>query len=84
MMNTGSYCAKIYNGSDWHLTRVVISLKYVEENGAVKWQRDYSIYPTGYIRPLTTETDFVTVGEYVSSSQKEEPLNIKEVYGVKR
>lgn len=87
---TGSYYlgyhARVYNGSSWTITRVVVSItgKGYDENmrDKVLWTRDFCAYPTmGRIRPLTTETCIVELPD--SCHGKEEPLSIREVYGYK-
>lgn len=78
-LSYGLFSGKLYNGSDWVVTRVIVSVSAKEEDGTVRWSRDFSEAVT--IRPLTTESFSITVaGE---QGIKEAPWNIKKVFGYK-
>ena len=44
---------RLYNGSNWRVTRIVVTLTAKEKDGSVRWARDYSENVT--LPPLTTE-----------------------------
>ena len=51
-LSYGLFSGKLYNGSDWVVTRVIVSVSAKEEDGTIRWSRDFSEAVT--IRPLTT------------------------------
>jgi len=75
----GVFSGKIYNGSDWIVTRIVVHVTAKEDNEVIRWSRDFSEPVT--IKPLTTESFSMAVagGEGV----KETIWGIKEVFGYK-
>lgn len=75
----GLFSGKLYTGSDWVVTRVIVNVSAKEEDGTVRWSRDFSEAVT--IRPLTTESFSITVagGEGI----KETPWSMKRVFGYK-
>ncbi|CAG1065734.1 hypothetical protein BAC1_01322 [uncultured bacterium] len=75
----GSFSGKIYNGSDWTITKMIIQVVAKEKEGTVRWNRKYT--ETTSIAPLTTGyiSFDVTGDENVSSSE----WSIDEVYGYK-
>jgi hypothetical protein len=75
----GLFSGKLYNGSDWTVTRVIVSVSAKEEDGTVRWSRDFSEALT--IKPLTTVSFSVTVTG--DQRIKEAPWNIKKVFGYK-
>jgi hypothetical protein len=76
-LSYGLFSGKLYNGSDWTVTRVIVSVSAKEEDGTIRWSRDFSEALT--IKPLTTESFSVRVaGE---QGIKEAPWNIKKVFG---
>jgi hypothetical protein len=78
------YHASIYNGSNWTITRVVLTIIGKSDwNANILWTRDFCAYPTmGRIRPLTAETCIV---ELPARCQADDgALMIKEVYGYKQ
>src|SRR5438093_1289772 len=38
----GLFDGKLYNGSDWVVTRVIVSVTAKEEDGTIRWSRDFS------------------------------------------
>ena len=78
-LSYGVFSGELYNGSDWVVTRVLVNVSAKEDDGTVRWSRDFS--ETVTIKPLTTESFSITVtgGEGV----KETPWTIKEVFGYK-
>ena len=78
-MSYGVFSGKIYNGSEWVITRVVVNVSAKEKNGNIRWSRDFSEIVT--ISPLTTESFSITVLD--SEGVKESLWNIKEVFGYK-
>jgi hypothetical protein len=76
-LSYGSFSGKIYNGSNWHITRVVITVDAQEEDGTSRWTRDFS--DDLKIAPLATDSFYITVTG--DSGVKKAPWAIKEVYG---
>jgi hypothetical protein len=75
----GSFSGKLYNGSDWTVTRVIVSVDAKQKDGTVRWSRDFS--KTVIIKPLSTETFSVdVVGD---DGIKEASWGIKKVFGYK-
>jgi len=73
----GSFSGRIYNGSGWTVTRVVVNVKALEEDGSERWNRDFSANIK--ISPLKTEYFSVTVtGDHGNPNAK---WYIKEIYG---
>lgn len=76
-LSYGTFSGRIYNGSGWVVTRVVVNVTAKEEDGAVRWSRDFS--ENVKIKPLGTGSFSVTVtGEH---GIKDAPWGIKEAYG---
>ncbi len=76
-LSYGSFAGKLYNGSSWTITGIVVTVTAKEEDGAVRWSRDFSDGVN--IAPLETGHFSVTVtGEH---GVKDAPWTIKEVYG---
>ncbi len=76
-LSYGSFSGKIYDGSSWTITRIVINVTAKDEDGSVRWCRDLS--DDLEISPLETGHFSVTVtGEH---GIKDSPWYIKEVYG---
>ena len=78
-LSYGLFSGRLYNGSDWVVTRVIISVTAKEGDGTVRWSRDFSEAVT--IRPLTTESFSITVAG--GEGLKEAPWGIKRVFGYK-
>jgi hypothetical protein len=78
-LSLGWFSGKLYNGSDWVVTRVIVSVSAKEEDGTVRWTRDLSEAVT--IRPLTTESFSITVEG--DQGIKEAPWSLKKVFGYK-
>jgi hypothetical protein len=53
-LSYGLFSGKLYNGSDWVVTKVVVNVSAKEDDGTIRWSRDLSEAVT--IRPLTTES----------------------------
>ena len=49
LSSSGTFSGKLYNGSDWVVTRVILNVSANEEDGTVRWSRDFSDAVT--IRP---------------------------------
>lgn len=78
-LSNGYFSGKLYNGSDWIVTRVVINVSAKEEDESVRWSRDFSENLT--IKPLTTESfSFAVTGDH---GIKDAPWGIKQVFGYK-
>ena len=76
----GSFSGKIYNGSELVVTRVVINVTAKEEDGSVRWNRDFS--ESVLIKPLETEAFSVVVaGDH---GIEDAPWYIKEIYGYEK
>lgn len=76
-LNYGSFSGKIYNGSTWIITRIVVNVTAKEQDGSVRWARDFS--DDVKINPLETGHFSVTVTG--DEGVKDAPWNIKEIYG---
>lgn len=75
----GSFRGKIYNGSDWTITRVVIKITAKEADGATRWSRNFSHSLT--ILPLSAEYfSFNVTGD---EGVKDAPWVIDQVFGYK-
>lgn len=76
---TSGFAGKIYNGSDWTVTRVIINVTGEEKDGSIRWQRDYS--ERVFIAPLSTSViSFDLTG---SKGLSKAPWIIKKVFGHK-
>lgn len=73
------FSGKIYNGSDWIVTRVIVRVSAIESDGTVRWSRDFSAPVT--INPLTTEPFSVMVSG--SQGIKKWSWDIIKVFGYK-
>lgn len=78
-LSYGQFSGKLYNGSDWVVTRVVISISAKEADGTVRWSRDFSEAVT--VKPLTTEYFWITVGG--DAGINDAAWSIKKVLGYK-
>lgn len=76
-LSYGSFSGKIYNGSTWTITRIVVNVTAKEQDGTVRWTRDFS--DDVKISPLETGHFSVTVTG--DEGVKDAPWNIKEIYG---
>jgi hypothetical protein len=75
-----TFSGKIYNGSSWVVTRAVMNVTAKEEDGSVRWSRDFSADLK--IKPLETASFSVAVtGE---RGIKLATWNIKEIYGYQK
>jgi hypothetical protein len=76
-LSYGSFSGKIYNGSSWTITRIVINVTAKEEDGSVRWSRDLS--DNVKISPLETgHFSVIVTGDH---GIKKAPWTIKEIYG---
>ena len=72
-----TFSGKLYNGSGWTVSRLVVTITAKEQDDSVRWSRDYSADVR--VSPLNTEQFSVTViGENGIGSTS---WAIKEVYG---
>ena len=78
-LSYGLFSGRLYNGSDWVVTRVVINVSAKEADDTIRWSRDFSEAVS--IRPLSTESFSVIVagGHGVTNA----PWTIKKVFGYK-
>jgi len=75
----GSFSGKLYNGSEWTVSRAILSVTAKNESGTVLWTRDFSTSLN--IKSLTTGSFDVSVaGDY---GVKNVDWNIKSVFGYK-
>ena len=76
----GSFSGKIYNGSDWTITDMIIRVIAKEKNGNVRWDRKFK--ETQVISSLSTANIYITVtgDENVPSFE----WNIEEIRGYKK
>jgi len=73
----GRFSGKLYNGSDWVVTKVVIGVAAIEKDGTTRWSRDFSATVT--ITPLSTESFSILVsGE---EGIRDAPWTIKKAFG---
>jgi hypothetical protein len=79
--NIGTFGVSLYNSSDWVVTRVILNITAKENDGTIRWSRDYSAPVTTPIRPLTT--GYVSVHLLGYEGAKETPWDIKQVFGYK-
>jgi hypothetical protein len=78
-LSYGLFSGKLYNGSGWVVTRVIVNISAKEKDGTVRWSRDFSEAVT--IRPFTAGSFSITVtGE---QGIKDAPWSIKNVFGYK-
>ena len=75
----GTFSGKLYNGSDWTVSRAVIFVSAKEKDGSVRWARDFSVSLA--IPPLTTTSFSFTVAD--EQGIVEAPWYIKKVVGHK-
>lgn len=87
------YHARVYNGSTWNVTRVVVTVvgkkrgDYMADGYTPTykrlWTKEFCGYPLGrIIRPLTTDTCVIELPDFCDG--KDEPLTISQVYGFTR
>ena len=76
----GYFSGKLYNGSNWTLTKAVVKVTAKEKNGSVRWVRDFAV-PVA-VSPLSTNSFSVsvTVGEGVASTS----WSIERLYGYRQ
>jgi hypothetical protein len=78
-LGSGLFSGKIYNGSSWTVTKIIVTVTAKEENGSTRWTRDFA--HDIQIPPLTTASLYITVtGE---QGIKEAPWTIKSAWGYK-
>lgn len=75
----GMFSGRLYNGSDWVVTRVVINVSAREADHTIRWSRDFSEAVT--IRPLSTESFSITVAGELGITNA--PWTIRKVFGYK-
>lgn len=75
----GSFSGKVYNGSSWTITDMIIRVIAKEKNGSVRWDRKFK--EARVISPLSTASIYITVtgDENVASFE----WNIEEIRGYK-
>lgn len=78
-LSFGSFSGKIYNGSSWTVTRIVINVTAKEADDTVRWSRDFSENVT--VSPLSTESFYVSVTG--AHDIKDAFWTIKQVFGYK-
>lgn len=76
-LSPGSFRGKIYNGSSWKITRVIINVVAKEDDGSIRWDRDLSVNVS--IVPLATSKFSVLVAG--DAGIKTAPWYIKQVFG---
>ena len=78
-LGSGLFSGKIYNGSSWTVTKIIVTVTAKDENGSTRWTRDFA--RDIQISPLTTASLYIEVtGE---QGIKEAPWTIKNVWGYK-
>lgn len=73
----GYFSGKLYNGSGYTVTRVVLSVSAKDEAGKIKWSRDLST--TISIKPLTTSSFFITLTD--DYGVKDASWSLKSAFG---
>lgn len=79
-LSFGSFSGKIYNGGSWTVTLVLINVTAKENNGSVRWSRDFS--EKILIEPLSTNYFSITLTG--SEGITDAPWYIKKVYGYQK
>ncbi len=79
LTGVGFYSGKLYNGSDWVVTRVVMQVSAIEEDGTTRWTRDLAA--SVMIEPLSTASFIVEVAG--DNGIKNTHWGIKRVFGYK-
>jgi hypothetical protein len=69
---------KLYNGSSWTITRVIFSVTAKEQNGSIRWQRDFSENIT--VPPLKVQSFSV---DMTGNEGAKAEWSIKQVFGYK-
>ena len=77
--NFGSFSGKIYNGSSWTITKIIVTVTAKEENGSTRWTRDFA--EDIEIQPLTT--GYLSISVTGEQGVKEPAWSIKSVWGYK-
>ena len=78
-LDRGTFSGKIYNGSDWNITKIKFRVKAIEKDGKVRWDREF--VDLNNIAPFTTSSFFVSVtGDNEIGSFE---WNINDVWGYK-
>lgn len=79
LSGVGSFRGKIYNGSSWTITDMIIRVIAREKNGNVRWERNFK--ETQIISPLSTASIYIEVtgDENVASTE----WYIEEIRGYK-
>lgn len=79
-LGSGYFSGKIYNGSSWTVTKIIVTVTALEENGNIRWTRDFA-YNTE-VQPLTTASLYIEVtGE---QGIKESSWTIKSAWGYRK
>lgn len=78
-MGRDEFRGALYNGSNWVVTRAIFTVVAKEEDGTVRWSRDYS--KAMLIRPLTNESFAVDI--IGAGGIKEVDWSVKAVFGHK-
>ena len=73
----GFFSGRLYNGSDWILTRVIVNVSAKEEDGTVRWSRDFA--DDMLIQPMTTGALSISVVD--DRGVKDVEWSLKKVYG---
>lgn len=76
----GSFSGKIYNGSNWTITDMIIRVIAKEKDGQVRWDRKFN--ETQVINPLSTTSITITVTGDANVASTE--WNIGEIRGYKK
>lgn len=76
-LSYGWFSGKIYNGSSWTITRVIFKIIAKEDDGSIRWDRDFSKDVT--IGPLETGKFKVLVTG--DAGVKDVSWHIKQVFG---
>ena len=77
-LGSGVFSGKVYNGSRWTVTKLIVTVTAKEENGDIRWSRDFA--EDGLeIRPLTTGSFYISVAG--DQGTKESSWSIKGVWG---
>jgi len=77
----GAFFGELYNGSDWAVTRLILNLSLKEQDGSVRWSRDYSKAVT--ITPLTWGEFTIVIGGEDEMKNTDWTINNIKMFGYK-
>jgi len=76
-LRSGYFSGRLYNGSDWIVTRVIVHVIAKEEDGTVRWSRKFA--DEILIQPMTTGSLSITV--VGDAGIKDVEWSVENIYG---